>query len=141
MKLCNKCGTTKLKSYFGRRSASVEGLSAKCKSCQSEYDKSRSSSPKRAEARAEYKLTKEGKASHLKANKKYRGKNPKKYKAHNMVNNALRDCKLFSDPCEMCGLKAEAHHDDYARPLNVRWLCTHHHNQWHKQNGEGLNAR
>jgi len=43
--------------------------------------------------------------------------------------------------CEICGSeKSEAHHDDYAAPLDVRWLCRAHHRQHHVQHGPGLNA-
>jgi len=28
-------------------------------------------------------------------------------------------------------MKAEAHHDDYSRPLDVRWLCKRHHEEAH----------
>ena len=31
-------------------------------------------------------------------------------------------------------------HDDYAKPLSVRWLCGKCHTAWHQENGEGLNA-
>ena len=35
-------------------------------------------------------------------------------------------------PCEVCGeLKVEAHHDDYYKPFEVRWLCGHHHREHH----------
>jgi len=35
-------------------------------------------------------------------------------------------------PCEICGCeKSEAHHDDYSRPLDVRWLCRVHHLMHH----------
>lgn len=31
-------------------------------------------------------------------------------------------------PCEVCGAaEVEAHHDDYSKPLQVRWLCRQHH--------------
>jgi hypothetical protein len=74
--------------------------------------------------------------------KDYRNKNPKRYKAHNIVNNSIRDKKLFKDPCEICGNeKSVAHHDDYDKPLNIRWLCQAHHKQWHAEHGEGLNAQ
>ncbi|MCP5003295.1 MAG: hypothetical protein GY941_04985 [Planctomycetes bacterium] len=74
---------------------------------------------------------------------KYRAEKPNAYKAKSMVNNAIRDGKLFREPCEVCCSEenAHAHHDDYLKPLNVRWLCAVCHKQWHAVNGEGLNAR
>jgi hypothetical protein len=46
------------------------------------------------------------------------------------VDNALRSGKLVKGPCEVggdCAGRIEAHHDDYARPLTVRWVCKRHH--------------
>tara|TARA_Y100000593_G_scaffold50191_1_gene94590 strand:- start:3063 stop:3458 length:396 start_codon:yes stop_codon:yes gene_type:complete len=72
--------------------------------------------------------------------KEYRKQNRNKYTAHNKVNNAIRDGKLKREPCEKCGAnKVHAHHDDYAKPLEIRWLCPAHHQQWHATNGEALN--
>ena len=72
----------------------------------------------------------------------YKKEFPLKYKAHNVVANAIRDKKLFKEPCEVCGTNdaIHAHHDDYAKPLNVRWLCATHHRKWHIENGEAKNA-
>lgn len=67
---------------------------------------------------------------------------PKKYKAHNSVNNAIRDGRLVKyDLCEECGsdFHVEGHHDDYDKPLDVRWLCAACHKQWHADHGEALN--
>ena len=71
----------------------------------------------------------------------YRKMYPNKYKAHTIVGNAIRDGKLFKEPCVVCGEKdnVHAHHDDYLKPLNVRWLCSAHHSQWHRDNGEANN--
>lgn len=42
--------------------------------------------------------------------------------------------KLIPKPCEVCGAgKVEKHHDDYDKPLMVRWFCRPHHLQYHKQ--------
>lgn len=39
---------------------------------------------------------------------------------------------LVRKPCEVCGeLKVHAHHDDYNKPLEVRWLCEKHHKEHH----------
>lgn len=41
---------------------------------------------------------------------------------------AIRLGILVCRPCEVCGkTKVEAHHDDYDKPLDVRWLCKDHH--------------
>lgn len=48
------------------------------------------------------------------------------------VRNAVRAGKLTKCPCEICGaMEVEAHHDDYSKPLVVRWLCRVHHNEMH----------
>ncbi len=32
--------------------------------------------------------------------------------------------KLIPQPCERCGVEhAQKHHEDYTKPLEVRWLC------------------
>ncbi len=39
----------------------------------------------------------------------------------------LKRGKVLRQPCEVCKSKAEAHHEDYSKPLDVRWLCRTHH--------------
>lgn len=48
---------------------------------------------------------------------------------------AIQNGKMTRRPCEICGdTTTEAHHDDYNKPLEVRWLCQKHHKEWHKYN-------
>ena len=55
-------------------------------------------------------------------------------RAHYAVNNALTRDKLKRKPCEVCGnKKSQAHHDDYSKPLVVRWLCQVHHSEHHRK--------
>lgn len=141
MKHCNICNTTKDDSEFHKRKASNDGLAARCKSCQKEYDNSRLRDPKRMEMRRNYQKTEKGKLAHNKATKKWVEKNTIKRAVHIITGNAIRDGVIIKQPCEVCGCKdVHAHHDDYAHPLNVRWLCDTHHNEWHRINGEGANA-
>lgn len=59
-----------------------------------------------------------------------------------LVEEALRKGYLVMQPCEVCSSieNVEAHHDNYAYPLEVRWLCRRHHIEWHRDNGPGLNG-
>lgn len=141
MKTCSSCKSEKESEMFQKRKASHDGLTSRCKSCLKEYEDSRLRDPKRMMARREYQKTSKGKISHNKASKKWVEKNAIKRGCHIIVGNALRDKRLFKSTCEVCGSKkVEGHHDDYSRPLSVRWLCAEHHNQWHKENGEAKNA-
>jgi ribosomal protein S27AE len=64
-----------------------------------------------------------------------------KARAHAMVTYAIRTGKLTPAQCEKCGnSNALAHHDDYAEPLTVRWLCDIHHAEWHRKHGPGLHG-
>lgn len=57
-----------------------------------------------------------------------------------IVSRAIRKGDLVRGPCEVCGSPvSHAHHDDYAAPLVVRWLCPKHHKAWHAENGPGAN--
>lgn len=44
--------------------------------------------------------------------------------------------------CESCYSVGgvHGHHDDYAKPLSVRWLCPQCHKNWHRLNGPGING-
>jgi hypothetical protein len=57
---------------------------------------------------------------------------PAQKRAQNLVSAALRRNQITRQPCEICGsIKVEAHHDDYSKPLEVRWLCRVHHEEHH----------
>lgn len=60
---------------------------------------------------------------------------PKQVQAQNIVHDDFRSPhgKITKQPCEVCGAVAQAHHDDYSKPLEVRWLCPVHHKQEHKE--------
>ena len=55
-----------------------------------------------------------------------------KQKSRVKVSRAVRNGRLVKGPCENCGSpETEAHHDDYGRPLDVRWMCRGCHENEH----------
>ena len=53
--------------------------------------------------------------------------------AHNAVETAIANGSLVRNPCEVCGaVRVDAHHDNYLKPLEVRWLCRGHHLKHHR---------
>lgn len=138
MKKCFKCGEVFSLNEFYRHSQMKDGHLNKCKSCsKSDSTENRNKNIDRIREYDRRRGNRQGKDYC----KKYREKTPNKYKAHNIVNNAIRDGKLFKESCNECGSsdRVHAHHDDYSKPLNIRWLCSAHHSQWHRDNSEGEN--
>lgn len=138
MKKCFKCGEVKNLSAFYKHKAMSDGHLNKCKECTKEDVKER----RRTNPKVQEYDRLRGNRQDPDYLKQYREKYPNKYKAHNLVNNGIRDGKISSkNSCEECfsEFSVEAHHDDYSKPLDVRWLCALCHKRWHSENGEGLN--
>jgi len=65
----------------------------------------------------------------------YKKANMDKIIAQKEARKAIAKKELIRKPCEICGnTKTDAHHDDYSKPLEVRWLCRAHHKEWHMTN-------
>lgn len=138
-KKCFKCLEVKPLSDYYKHKQMGDGHLNKCKSCtKNDVTKNRDKNIEKYRAYDRDRGNRQS-SGYL---KDYREKFPNKYRAHSLVNNAIRDDKLIKEDCEICStdLDVHAHHDDYLKPLKVRWLCAAHHSQWHRDNGEGLNA-
>lgn len=69
------------------------------------------------------------------ASKKKRQKSPEKVAARAAVNNAIKRGEIVKpSACEQCGKEKRltGHHDDYSKPLTVRWLCYSCHGKEHR---------
>lgn len=79
------------------------------------------------ERRNEYYHTEAGKKAAYEHNKKMYWKYPDKVMARGKLYYALKTNKIVRPlECEACGAEGriEGHHDDYTKPLQVKWLCT-----------------
>tara|TARA_R110000851_G_C12737624_1_gene530483 strand:+ start:80 stop:568 length:489 start_codon:yes stop_codon:yes gene_type:complete len=158
-KECFKCGEAKPLSSFYKHPQMADGRVNKCKECNKKdvsknyraniehykkYEQGRAMEPHRVEARDKYIRTDAGREASIRSKRKWIRRNPIKRMASTIVGNAVRDGRLEKpNDCEGCGStpkRLHGHHDDYAFPLVVRWLCPGCHNKWHKENGSGKNA-
>ncbi len=68
---------------------------------------------------------------------KWQAANPLARWAHLAFASALKRGLVERRPCEVCGSEpADAHHDDYQRPLAVTFLCRRHHRRLHAKGGD-----
>lgn len=67
---------------------------------------------------------------------------PDRKAAQLVISSAIYSGTIVRLPCEVCGAtrQVDAHHDDYSKPTEVRWLCRSHHRMHHARYGRALNA-
>lgn len=81
----------------------------------------------------EYQQTEHGKQKKQAQRREWTKNNPRVRQAGMKVYKAIQSGRLIRKPCEICGGEAQAHHEDYSKPLEVRWLCQTHHAELHKR--------
>lgn len=153
-KTCFKCGITKDIESFYKHSRMADGRLGKCKDCARsdvvrnrnakleyyrKYDRDRANHQVRVEARQKYNNSEDGRLSSKKSHREWDKRNKHKKQANNKLRWALKSGLLTQKPCEICGsVKSQAHHDDYDKPLDVRWLCSIHHAEHHRKQRDKL---
>jgi len=140
MKTCFKCGDEKDIEEFYLHPQMSDGRLGKCKECtKTDVTKNRNKNIDRVRAYDRQR----GSRMTAEDVRKYRAENPEKYKAHCISNNAVRDGRLISPgSCEGIDCDSEGrlhkHHNDYSKPIEVRWLCPVCHSGEHKEKRNAL---
>lgn len=144
-RVCTKCGESKPVLAFALRSDGK--LNLRCKECVNAYcrehraanreaysERARARWRDRPDIRERYRqFSKSPKG--VAAKRRWAERHPLKQYAHMKIADALKHGRMERNPCEVCGAwSAQAHHDDYTKPLDVRWLCPAHHAEWHRHN-------
>lgn len=126
LKRCFRCERELPRTEFYVHPRMTDGLLGKCKACSCADNRANYAArreEKHAYDRARYQRP-ERRAYVRAAAKRKRARDPVRAKAWRDVSYAVRSGKLVRRPCEVCGeQKVQAHHDDYTKPLAVRWLC------------------
>jgi hypothetical protein len=146
-KACRVCGTVKSEEDFHLAPQSRDGRSNRCKACQSDYFRQYSATHRNqiAEVQARWydrnreRIIERQRAYYFDnreaagdARRRWCDANPEKILADSVARRAIESGKIEKQPCGQCGNpKAEAHHDDYTKPLDVRWLCRRCHRRHH----------
>lgn len=103
-----------------------------CKGCQAEFKKKmphQAFCGQRCAAAKRYRDLPKDKKRELQ--KKKEARNMKKIKCREAAKYRFQN----PEPCESCGQSAtDRHHDNYNKPLEIRWLCAPCHREWHKIN-------
>lgn len=134
---CGTCGRFFPFDGFYKTKRTLLGIKSQCKACHSECsirtrDKENHRAKRRESARKRFIEDPEYFMAQWRARPRQVGP---KQDARQIVYLALRIGALVKPKtCEACGeeLKLTAHHDDYMKPLSVRWLCYMCHAQEHR---------
>ena len=127
---CKECTCAQVRKYRSKNEASVRERDRRRSKTTARKESVRTSEKRRRQENPE-KYKEQTYTYRIRSHQKF----PEKYTAHNILNAAVRDKKLTKQPCEVCGSthRIHGHHDDYSKPLDVRWLCAKHHAQRHEE--------
>ena len=97
-----------------------------CSKCNKEVEESRKGQRYCKSCHAENMRLKRPKYSELKPEAKFKS-NTRSY-----LHAYVKRGQVSKQLCKVCGKDAEAHHEDYLKPLDVIWFCREHHLEYHK---------
>ena len=145
-RICPVCKQWKLWEEFARQAKGKNGRQCWCRACFRVYNadpkqrqrNKESATPNRASVTKHYLASEKGMKTRRKTERKRREHHPERLRAKDRVKYAIRIGRLVRQPCEVCGMtdRVHAHHDDYDKPLEIRWLCYVHHREHHDRQQE-----
>jgi len=136
-KTCRNCSVKKsVTDFYQMGNAAAGARDCICKECVKAYQKQRALLKQDEISAANKSYNQVRNLTHRETlreqTRKWRAEHPRAYKAQTAVGNAIRDRKLQRGVCQLCANpKAQAHHKDYDRPLDVVWLCSRCHLRIH----------
>lgn len=132
-KTCFKCRVEKALTEFYAHKKMRGGKLNKCKDCTKRDTRKnrRERETSREYDVLRYKTCAGRRAYSEKNSASWKKRHPEKANAHQAVSRAIARGQLIRQNCEFCSRIGHAHHEDYSKPLAVRWLCPLHHHRLH----------
>jgi len=128
MKICSICKLNKPLSQFYKDKLRFGGYGHRCKDCERVVKRNQRVRNKETFRNKDKKYYLKHKDIISKKRSLWYKLNPLKTVAHELAKKAIKLGKLKKLPCEICHNPTSlAHHDNYNKPLKVRWLCHKHH--------------
>jgi hypothetical protein len=113
LRKCSVCEKYKPLDQFSIDRGRNGGISSRCHECKLIVDRERAKSRKSYFA-------------------EYSKLHPEKRNAKDQACRACKNGLIKRGKCEICGSEEVVkHHDDYSKPLEIRWLCRKHHGEYH----------
>lgn len=138
-KACFKCGEVLPLSEFYAHPRMRDGTLNKCRRC-ARRDVQENRAARAAQYRA-YERERNRQPERIAAIQASARRDATKRRARVAVSNAVARGKLTRGACEVCGgVPADGHHEDYNKPLEVRWLCRTHHMHAHRMDEDRRRA-
>ena len=134
LKECFKCKSVKSVEGFYKHPKTADGYLNKCKQCcRRDATEHRNQNIEKVRAYDRERAKTASRIAHsIAVTRAWRAQDKRRSVAHSAVARAIRSGLLARLPCESCGNpQSVAHHDDYDKPLDVRWLCQACHRQHH----------
>lgn len=138
-KLCSGCGETKSTTDFFPDRRKSGRVRPRCKACEAEYQRTRTPEQKRMYSRNWRDNNPE---AALEKHRRQRADRIDTYKAdpvkaacRRATRTAIENGTLVRpDKCDRClrGCVPQSHHEDYAKPLEILWLCATCHGYIHR---------
>jgi hypothetical protein len=130
LKKCGKCKEEKSFDSFSKDKTKQYGLAGWCKECVKEFQSLDYIQEIKRAAQFKYSHTEKGR----KTERRHSPKRIQRMRTLGRINIHYLTSKLERQSCSVCGKeRAQAHHEDYSKPLDVIWLCPLHHSQRHKE--------
>lgn len=146
-KCCKGCGVAKPLAEFVLEKRNRDGYAGKCRACAYLARKAPHVWPNELARHRRLSATETGKLRERRHAARHTAKRPEQGRAKRLVRSAIESGALQRPTvCEQCGkrqppsggrAKIHAHHADYSKPLDVRWLCINCHAAEHRARKEG----